>query len=178
MNKDISDKIGMTNFLRQAIENCFKELEEKDTICKEYLNHLIRLKAEFENYKKRVEKERQEYIKFANIQLIFQILPVLDNLKLALESIKLSKNTELVYGMEMISKSLEDILVENGLSRIETKGKIFDPHMHEAVEFVESDEFPENTILEETKEGYVLNGKVIRPAKVKISKKPDKKLAL
>ncbi|OIN97361.1 nucleotide exchange factor GrpE [Candidatus Desantisbacteria bacterium CG1_02_38_46] len=173
ISKDISGKAGLAFSLKQAIENCFKELEEKNNICKEYLNHLVRLKAEFENYKKRVERERQEYIKFANEQLLLHLLPVFDNLKLALENVNLSKNAELINGIKMIFKSLEDILIKNGLSRIESRGNIFDPHMHEAVEFVESDEFPENTVLEEIKEGYVLNGKVIRPARVKISKKPD-----
>lgn len=149
------------------------ELEKKESLCKEYLNHLVRLKAEFENYKKRVERERQEYIKFAHEQMILQILPVFDSLKLALENTKLVKNAELIQGMEMILKTLEEILLKNGLSKIDAIGNVFDPHMHEAVEFVESDESPENTILEEIKEGYILNGRIVRPARVKISKKPN-----
>jgi len=178
MSKDImqnnSEKTKLVVSLKQTIEDCFKELEEKNNLCKEYLNHLVRLKAEFENYKKRAERERQEYVKFANEQLLLQVLPVFNTLKLALENARQLKDAKLIQGMEMIFKSLEGILLKNGLSKIESKGKAFDPHMHEAVEFEESDKFPENTVLEEIKEGYVLNGKVVCPATVKISKKPGK----
>jgi len=178
MNKDTlknnSGKDELVASLKESIESCFAEIEEKNSLCKEYLNHLVRLKAEFENYKKRVERERYEYIKFANEQLILQILPVFENLKLALENAKMSKDDKFVHGIEMILKSLEDILLKNGLNKIGTKENIFDPHIHEVVEFAESDEFPENTILEEIKEGYILNGKVVRPAQVKISRRPSK----
>lgn len=169
----------------EFMENIFHGLEEKDNVSREYLDHLVRLKAEFENYKKRAEREKQEYMKFANEQLIFQILPVLDNLKLALDNARLSlhqsvgeqaKDAKLVQGMEMTVKSLEEVLLKNGLSRIEAKGKVFDPHMHEVAEFLESDEIAENTVVEEVKEGYVLNGRVLRPTRVKISKKPSKEL--
>jgi molecular chaperone GrpE len=166
------EKVTPKNII-EFIEKIFRELQEKNNVSKERLNSLARLKAEFENYKKRSERERQEYVKFANEQLILQVLPVFDNLKLALENVSLPKDAEFVHGMEMILKSLEDILLKHGLTRIETGEKVFDPHMHEAAEFVESDEFPENTVLEEVKEGYILNGKVIRPARVKISKKPS-----
>lgn len=177
MSKNVSNKIEnkeeVISSLAESVKNCFRELEEKDALCKEYLDHLIRLKAEFENYKKRVEKERGEYVRFANSQLILQILPVIDNLKLAIENAKFSKDIQILRGMEMVFKSLEEILIKNGLEKIETEGKTFDPHVHEAVEFVESEEIPENTIIEEIKEGYIFNNRVIRPAKVKISKRPN-----
>jgi molecular chaperone GrpE len=158
------------------IEKIFRDSEEKDNVSREYLNHLVRLKAEFENYKKRAEKEKQGYVKFANEQLILQVLPVFDTLRLALDSVRLSGSAELVQGMEMIFKSLEEVLLKNGLSKIETEGKVFDPHMHEAVEFLESDEIVENTVIGEVKEGYTINGKVLRPARVKISRKPNKEI--
>lgn len=151
------------------------QLEKQSSLADEYLDHLRRLKAEFENYKKREEKQRVEFIKFANENLVRELLPVLDSLELALNGVQTSHKLEsFLEGVELIRKQLEDILVKNGLVTIQTVGKPFDPKVHEAIMQVESDEFPEDTVTQELRKGYMLNEKVIRPAQVSVSKPKNK----
>ncbi|OIN98810.1 nucleotide exchange factor GrpE [Candidatus Desantisbacteria bacterium CG_4_10_14_0_8_um_filter_48_22] len=166
MNEKTEEKIGDNEQLR-------REIEEKSALCKEYLDHLVRLKAEFENFKKRADKEKLEYVKFSNADLIRQVLPVIESLEMGLGAAKsLPGAQELVKGLEMVVSELQEILESNGLTRIETKGRLFDPHVHEVVEHVEvSSSAAENEIIEEVKAGYILYGRVLCPALVKIAKK-------
>ncbi len=148
------------------------KLEEQSNLANDYLDHLRRLKAEFENYKKRQERERIEFIKLANEGLICELLSVLDSFDRALMGVHKSHSLEsFLPGIELIRKQLEDILVKNGLETIETIGKPFDPKVHEALMHLESDEYPEDIVAQEVRKGYVLNNKVIRPAQVAVSKK-------
>jgi len=159
-----------------AIEGLFKELEEKNALCSEYLEHLVRIKAEFENYKKRVEKERLDYIKYSNAELILKLLPVIEGFKRGIDSTRNTGNIQdFVRGMEMIYRELQDVLKRNGLTEIEAEGRPFDPHLHEVVEYVETQDFPENTVVEEVQTGYMVYDRVLRPALVKISRKPSEK---
>lgn len=147
------------------------QLEKRSSLADEYLDHLRRLKAEFENYKKREEKLKTAFVKFANENLITELLPVMDSLDRALNGVDASHNLEsFLPGIELIRKQLEDVLVKNGLARIETVGKPFDPRVHEAIMQLESDEQPENTVIQELRKGYLLNNKVIRVAQVAVSK--------
>ena len=154
-------------------EQLRREIEEKSALCKEYLDHLVRLKAEFENFKKRADKEKLEYVKFSNADLIRQVLPVIESLEMGLAAANnLSGAQELVKGLEMVVSELQETLERNGLTRIETKGMQFDPHVHEVVEHVEAPSgAAENEVIEEVKAGYILYGRVLRPALVKIAKK-------
>ena len=127
--------------------------------------HLQRLQAEFENYQKRNAADTQRFAKLANKELIKHLLPILDNFQLAFQN-KGSK--EFIKGMELIYSNFYSILEENGLKKIETKGK-FDPYKHEVLLTEESKQEPE-TILEELQPGFTLNGEIIRNAKVKVSK--------
>jgi molecular chaperone GrpE len=155
--------------IKESIEGSTEKLARKEKECKDYADRFIRQRAEFENYKKRVEKEKQEYLKFANERLIMELLPIYEHFKLAVENAKQSKDDELMRGFGMILKSFELLLFENGLEKIKAKGNIFDPNLHEVVEVSDSEEAVENTILQEIKEGYILNGKVLVPSKVKIA---------
>lgn len=138
-----------------------KELED---ICK-------RIQADFENYRKRSQKEKEEFGRYANEDLVLRILPVKDNLSLATEHLpKKMRDDNWVRGVLQIEKQLEQILAQEGVEKIESLGRHFDPHLHEAVEEVES-ERPPGEIVEEVLAGYQLSDKVIRPAKVKVSKK-------
>lgn len=148
-----------------------KECKEKEKECRDYSDRLLRQRAEFENFRKRAEKEKQEYVKFANERLILEILPIYEHFKLAVENARQSKDNELMRGLEMILRSFEILLSENGLERIKAEGSIFDPHLHEVVEISDSGEAEENTVLQEVKEGYILNGKVLMPSKVRIARK-------
>lgn len=133
-------------------------------------NLLKRVQADFENYRKRTQKDQEDYTKYAKADLILQILPVLDNFRLAI--IHLPKELEQnawVTGVRHIETQLEQILQGEGVQEIETIGKQFDHKFHEAVEEVESEK-PPGEIVEEVTKGYLLLDKVIRHAKVKVAK--------
>ena len=141
------------------------EIEELKQQNGELISHLQRLQAEFENYKKRNENDNAKFIKLANKELIKQLLPILDNFQLAFQN---KDSKEFVKGMELIYSNFFSILEENGLKKIDCKGK-FDPYKHEVLLTEKSKQEPE-TILEELQSGFTLNGEVIRNAKVKVSK--------
>lgn len=151
----------------------WQQMREKAKLAEERFDRLLRLQAEFENYRKRINKERNEFIQYAIEDLICDFLPAIDNFERAIESAHQHDNSKaLLQGVEMVYKQVQDILVKRGLERIEALGKKFDPREHEAVMQVESEEHPDNTVIEESLAGYKLKNKVIRPATVKVSKKP------
>lgn len=148
-----------------------KELEKKEQAINDYINHIKRAQADFENYKKRVEKEREQASQREIEKLVSEILPVLDNLGRALDASKKNHDIEsLICGVEMTQKSLFGILEKEGLKEIECLGKEFDPNFHEAIMTVESREHKDNTVCEELEKGYTFKDKLIRPAKVKVTK--------
>lgn len=148
----------------------FEALKEKEKLAENYYDRLLRLQAEFENYKKRIAREKQEFVKFANEELIVEILPVVDSLERALDGAHNSPNASSIReGVELIRKQLLQTLKKFGVERIESIGKQFDPHQHEVIMQVESEEYPEGTVIEELQKGYMLNQRLIRPAVVKIS---------
>ena len=154
----------------------WQETQEKAKLAEERFDRLLRLQAEFENYRKRVNRERSEFIQYALEDLICDLLPVIDNFERALASAHQHDNFHaLLQGVEMVYKQVQDILVKRGLERIEALGKKFDPREHEAVMQVESEERPDNTVIEESLAGYKLKNKVIRPALVKVSQKPGER---
>jgi len=147
-------------------------LEQEKAKADEYLNRLKYLQADFENYQKRVEKEREELLKRGNEELIMKLLSVVDDLERAVEAGKSSSDKEvLVSGVEMVLKQFQAALAEEGLSQIEAVGKPLDPELHEAVSTVETDQCPENIIVRVLRKGYSLNGKVIRPSVVEVAKR-------
>lgn len=152
----------------------YESLKEKAKQAEEYLDRLLRLQAEFDNAKKRLEKEKQDFVKFANEGIILELLNILDDLERTLELAK-TKHQDLaafLKGVEMILAHLYEMLKGYGVKPIEAEGKLFDPHYHEALMQVENQEVPEHTVIEELQKGYSLNDRVIRTAKVKVSKKP------
>jgi molecular chaperone GrpE len=137
-------------------------------------DRLLRLTAEFDNYRKRSIREKEEYRKFAVEGLIVELLEVHDNLERALDSAKqISDVQSIITGVDMVFKQLSSILEKEGLEKIECAGAEFDPHLHEAVLHIESLDHDDNTVMDVCKSGYCLNSKVIRPAMVTVSKKPD-----
>ncbi len=144
-----------------------KQLEEETKKAKEYLDHLQRLQAEFDNFRKRTEQEKQYIIKQANSELIQKLLVILDSFELAFKTQK--KDDEFSKGIKLIFSEIYTILEKEGLKKIECLGKKFDPNFHEVMLQEESDE-EEGTIIEELQKGYLLNDKVIRFSKVKVSK--------
>lgn len=145
------------------------ELEQAKAKADEYYTHLQRLKAEFDNFRRRTVKEKEEIAKYASERVIMSLLPVLDNFERALESAKSNQDFDAFsQGVEMIFRQLMKVLEEEGLKPIKAHGEQFDPNLHEAMFREESDE-EENTILEELQKGYYLKDKVIRPSRVKVS---------
>lgn len=137
---------------------------------KDYLIMAQKIQADFENYKKRVQQEREEFAGFANTGLLLQILPIIDNFRLATKHLPEDlKNNNWAQGVLHIEKQLEQVVADEGITKIESTGKMFDSYLHEAVEEVESAE-KEGIIIEEILKGYKLKDKVIRHAKVKVSK--------
>jgi molecular chaperone GrpE len=139
---------------------------EKD----EYLDGWKRAKAELINYKKDEAKRFEQIARFSNEILIKDLITVLDSFDLALVSLEGESEKKTQKGLYLIRQQLEDILKGQGLERVTVSvGKEFDPNLHDAVASVESDK-PSGTITEEVEKGYLLNGKLIRPARVKVAK--------
>ncbi len=145
-----------------------KETKTENKETKELICLLQRTQAEFENYRKRVDRDKQAFCEASNKDLILKILPILDNFDLALKNIK--EKNQFVEGMELIYSQLLSILENEGIRQIETVGKKFDPYLHEAL-MQERSEEEENTVIEEFQKGYYLKDKVIRHSKVKVSKR-------
>ncbi len=145
-----------------------KQIEELKSKNNDLLRTLQMIQADFENYKKRVERDRVSHSAMSNKDLILSILPAIDNFEIALKS-KKSSLEDFVKGIELIYSQLLDILRKEGLSPIETFEKKFDPKLHECLMQEESDK-ESGTIIEEFQKGYTLKEVVVRPSKVKIAK--------
>ncbi|MFC1804820.1 nucleotide exchange factor GrpE [Candidatus Omnitrophota bacterium] len=157
-------------------ESEYSQLKEEAAKAAELHDKVLRLQADFENSRKRLQKEKEEFIQFANEGLILELLNVLDDLERATELAQ-DKHQDLpafLKGTEMILAHLYEMLKEHGIKPIEAKGKEFDPNLHEALMQVQDDNLPEHTVTEELQKGYLLKGRVIRTAKVKVSKNKTK----
>lgn len=153
-------------------KNEIEELRNRAEAAESKLNEVLRAKADFENARKRLEKEKEDFLKFANEALITKLLPIIDNFRLAINSMDDKHRVEdIAAGIKLIEKQFEDTLKEFGLEPIETVGKMFDPHLQEAVAHEETDEFEDDVVTAELQRGYLLAGRLLRPAIVKVAKK-------
>jgi molecular chaperone GrpE len=129
----------------------------------------LRSQADFENYKKRSAREKEEAIKYANSSLLERLVGIIDNFELGLAAAKeQGENSPIYSGMVLVQKQLNDLLTENGLQSIEAEGKKFDPNLHEAIAHEPSD-FPEETVVRQTRRGYRFKDRLLRPARVVVS---------
>ena len=148
--------------------------KEKEKEAQENYDRYLRLSAELENYKKRAEKEKGETYKFANENILKDLLPVLDNLERALEHGRESGNLKaLLDGIELTHKSFWTVLEKYGITRIEAMGEEFDPNHHEAVMVQEDAQKPAGQVISQLQIGYRLHNRLVRPAMVVVSKKPE-----
>ncbi|MDD2233715.1 MAG: nucleotide exchange factor GrpE [Desulfitobacteriaceae bacterium] len=146
------------------------DLETAETQLADHYARLQRLQAEFDNYRKRTLKEKEDLIKHASERLVSAMLPVVDNFERALDPAQTGQElAAYAQGVEMIFRQLYDVLTTEGLAVIEAVGQAFDPNIHEAVLAVESEEYSENTVVEEIQKGYYLKDRVLRPSMVKVS---------
>ncbi len=153
-------------------EALLKKAAERDSFHDNY----VRAHAEFDNLKKRLERERMEFLKYAKEDFVTEFMPIIDSIEMALKASKGSNDVKALHeGVSMIDLQVKKFLQGLGAEKIKTVGEKFDPHIHEAVETEATDDKLEDSIVEELKSGYRLNGKLIRPAAVKIVKHIEQK---
>jgi len=154
-------------------ENEKSELTKALAELSEYKDKYLRLCAEFDNARKRMEREKQEFVKYANEGILLDVVGLLDNLERSLVSINTAKVDvdALIKGINMVISQVRDVLSRHGVVPIEAKGKMFDPHYHEALMQEELDDVEDGTVVDEFQKGYFLNGRLLRTAKVKVAKR-------
>lgn len=135
----------------------------------------LRTQADFENYKKRAAREREDAVKYANSSLLERLVAIIDNFELGLSAAREEgENSPVFAGMSMVQKQLTEFLAENGLQPIDAVGKKFDPNLHEAIGHEPSDEVREGNVIRQTRRGYKLKDRLLRPAAVVVSSGPEK----
>jgi molecular chaperone GrpE len=144
-------------------------LEEKTKLEETYLNQLTYARADLENLQKHMQSRIDEGLTREKEKIIAKMLPIAEEVDLALEEAKKTKDPTLLEGWEMVTKKFWKALTCEGLCPIEAVGKPFDPHMHEAVQRVGTSDYPDGTVVQEVRRGYLLNGKVLRPSLVKVA---------
>lgn len=148
-----------------------RDLEVQVETLKSRNDQLMRVAADFENYKRRQEREREEMAKYAGQQVVANILPVLDNFERALQAeVQGQDPAGFIDGVRMIQKQLIDVLTKSNVSSIEALGQPFNPEFHEAIASEVNDEVEDETVVEEFQKGYIMHGRLIRPSVVKVSK--------
>ncbi len=163
------EKINELEILKQS-------LDEKKKESGDYYEQLLRLKAEFENYRKRVERESRELAKYGKAEVIAGMFPVLDSFEKAISTVEKSSDVKsVIEGIKLIYKHMMDVLKKEGLKKIESAGKKFDPNLHHAVMTREGRKDEDNKIVEEIQAGYTLADRVIRPAMVVVAKHEETK---
>lgn len=151
------------------------ELKARAAKADENWDRLLRTTADFDNYKKRAAREKQEAIKYANEGLLQKLLPVLENLDSALAAARAATpeaGQSLHAGVNMISQQLKTVLAEAGLEEVDATGKPFDPHLHEAISQQETPDVPEGQVVQQLRKGYKFRGRLLRPASVVVAKQP------
>ena len=148
-----------------------QELEQMQSKLDEYTNMLKHLQADFENYTKRVQKEKSEFSQYASYKVLSRIVNIVDDFEKALETLQTTYTKEQLEGLSIIYKQLHKVLVEEGVKPIESLGNKFDPFKHEVMDIIEGDE--DNIVVNELQKGYIMHDKILRPSKVSISKKKE-----
>jgi molecular chaperone GrpE len=150
-----------------------EQLKEQAAKAGEYWDRYLRQTADFDNYKKRAARERQDAVTFANEALLARLLPVLDAFEMALASAASGPAAQsLQVGVALIASQLKSVLAEAGLEEIEAGGKPFDPNLHEAVSQQETADAPEGQVVRQIRKGYKFRNRLLRPAGVIVAKKP------
>ena len=177
--ESIKDEKNVKGEKTEEIEELRKKLEQKEKEAKENHDRLLRMAADLENFKKRAAKEKEEWIKFANEDLLKGILPFVDNLERAVShSEKAADIQGLVDGVKLTVQQLLQTLKQFGVTSFESVGKPFDPTVHEAMLVVETDQQKPNHVMQEFQKGFLLNDRLLRPATVSVSKPPEETLKL
>lgn len=175
MVKKVTQHPNEKSVLIKRITELTNHLETEKGKSEDYVSRLKYLQADFENYEKRINREREDIVKMSSERIITKLLTIQDDLELAvLESQKMKISDRVTKGLSLILVNLQGILSQEGVIEIDALGKVFDPSKHEAASFLESEKLNENTIVSELRKGYLLNGKVIRPSMTEVARKPVK----
>ncbi len=138
-----------------------------------YLDRLARMQAEFDNFRKRNQREQQEFREYALTETLKQLLPILDSLDRALNAEGIS-HADFRAGVELIDRQFHDVLARLGVEPITAQGQPFDPNLHQAIQMVETDEVPDHHVIDQLQRGYRLRDRVLRAAMVRVAQKPNK----
>lgn len=151
------------------------DLAQAQAKAEEYLDLAKRAKADFLNYQDRVKREREQTVRYAIESFVMDFLPALESLRHTLHTLRggAADAKAVLDGAMLVEKEFLRVLGKNGITPVETAGKVFDPRFHEAVGFVETADLPENAIAEEVRAGWMLHDRVLKPASVRIAKKPE-----
>jgi molecular chaperone GrpE len=149
----------------EHVEQEAQQEQHEDAAAEVVDDRLLRLAADFDNYKKRAARERQEYVAFANERILKELLPILDDLERALSAAEKHEEAQLEEGVRLVHRSLASLLERQGVKEIATEGK-FDPHVHEALLAQPSEEAEQGDVLDVIQKGYTLGERVVRPARV------------
>jgi molecular chaperone GrpE len=171
--KDSStEEVERLQQMEQQLQEQQEMLEEKSALVAEYEDLLKRKQADFENYRKRVQKESQDVKKYANAEIVLDVLSMMDDFERAIESTESSKDFDALHeGILLVEKQIRNTLESKyNVKAIDAVGKPFDPTVHDAIMMEESDTHDEDTVVEDFQKGYVMHDRVIRPAKVKVAK--------
>jgi len=162
INQELETKIAQN-------EEALKQTQDK---ANENNDKFIRLYAEFDNFRKRINREKEEHTRYAHEQVVKDLLPIMDDLDRALTHAQsTSEVPALIQGVEMVKKHMSSALEKYGLKSFDSLGEPFDPHVHEAVAHQESPDYPPDVVINEYRKGYTLHDKLVRPAMVAVSKK-------
>ncbi len=168
----LNSEITQNEVLNREIEFLKGELEKEKEVSEKNLSKLRYLMADFDNYRKQIEKQMESKIEENRGQLFIKILKIYDDCILALETLKNGKyDSTVIGGIKGIMTNFEGFMKDEGLVEIETMGTPFDPNVHDAIGFVSNELVPDNTIMEVVRKGYLLNNKVLRPSSVILSKR-------
>jgi molecular chaperone GrpE len=153
-------------------------LAELQAELSKYKDAALRATADLDNYRKRVSRERDESVKYANTAFLERLIPILDNFELGLQAARNAPEaTPIVAGLSMVYKQLQDFLANSGVETIDATGQTFDPNLHEALAQEENHEIPEGKVIRQVRKGYRLRDRLLRPANVVVSKGSPQRVA-
>ena len=157
-------------------QEIIKKLEEKEKESAGHYDRYLRAAADLENYKKRMARDHADLVKYGNEKLVKDLMPILDSLDRALKQTNDASAEVQAFsdGLKLIEAQFMACLQKHGVEKIEARGKDFDPNFHQAVMMIESEDFEDNKVIEEFETGYLLNGRLLKPAKVSVSKRAVK----
>ncbi len=158
----------------ESVVSMREALEKKEAECRELQDKYVRAVAEMDNFRKRMNREMNESVKFANEKILGDLLTVVDNMERAITHTREKKDFDsLIDGLELTMKEFKGVFERYGVQTVESVGHVFDPSKHHAVAMIESDTHGENVIVEEFRKGYLLNDRVLRPSLVSVAKKKE-----